>query len=349
MDWSHPRHVPVARHHRMAYRCVGPAQGEPWLVVHGGPGAGCQPGALAPLSVARHRIIAPDQRGCGASRPAGRTAGNNTAALVADLERLRQHLGIECWSILAGSWGTVLALAYAQRHPQRVRRLVLRGAFALRREEVGGLLQADRARLRRAGLREVDWPAAPGAGLPAVLRQLRQVLQSGTLGVASLRVSRCWQWLELAAAARGMRRALRHLDLASSPAPARAARVAWASMQRLQRRLVAQMRRPGATPSDRRAWRKFRIQAHYLQHRGFVRPATLDRAVMALARQGVPVDWVHGRFDSVCPPGNSRRWAALGQRVSAGASSIQEPICGHLSGEPAMLTALRAQVDRVRG
>jgi proline iminopeptidase len=344
-DWNHPNYLNVTGRHRMAYRCVGRVDGEPWLVVHGGPGSSCQPGALAPLSLARHRVVAPDQRGCGASRPAGCTDGNTTPVLVADLERLREHLGIERWSILAGSWGAVVALAYAQRHPQRVKRLVLRGAFALRREEVGGLLQA-MPRLRRVGVIDREWPAAPGVTLPIVLKKLGQVLQSGTLGVTGLSAVRCWQWLEVDAAARGMRRVLRHPTASPSPASLVAARTAWASMQRLQRKLTAQRRRPGASPEDRSNWRKFRIQGHYLARRGFVGPGVLDGAVLQLARQGVPIDWVHGRFDAVCPPKNSRRWAALGARETPRASSLIEPWCGHLGGEPAMLLALRA---RVRG
>jgi proline iminopeptidase len=343
-DWNHPAYLNVTGRHRMAYRCVGRADGEPWLVVHGGPGGGCQPGALAPLSLSRHRIVAPDQRGCGASRPAGCTGRNNTAALVSDLERLRKHLGIERWSILAGSWGTVVALLYAQRYPQRVQRLVLRGAFALRREEVGGLLLAT-PRLRGAGLKERHWPAAPGVTLPVVLKKLGQVLQSGTLGVTGLSAVRGWQWLEVDGAARGMRRVLRHPETSSVPGSLAAARRGWASMQRLQRKLTAQLRRPGARRADRSNWKKFRIQGHYLAHRGFVRPGRLDAAVKQLAHQGVPIDWVHGRFDAVCPPKNSRRWSALGGREAPELVSLTEPCCGHLGGEPAMLAALRARVQ----
>jgi proline iminopeptidase len=343
LDWTRPAYLNVTGRHRMAYRCAGRVDGEPWLVVHGGPGSGCQPGALAPLSMARHRIVAPDQRGCGASLPAGCTDGNTTPALVADLERLREHLGIDRWSILAGSWGTVVALAYARRHPQRIERLVLRGPFALRREEVGGLLQAQ-PRLRRVGVNGSCWPAAPGVPLPIVLKKLGHVLQSGTLGVTGLSAVRCWQWLEVEAAARGMRRVLRHPASPPSPRSLAAARSSWAAMQRLQRKLAAQLRHPGTRRNDRANWRKFRIQSHYLAHRGFVRPGMLDGAVMQLARQGVPIDWVHGRFDAVCPPKNSRRWAALGAREAPSVSSLTEPWCGHLGGEPAMLAALRARV-----
>lgn len=334
--WPRPEHLAVGRGHRMAYRLVGNPLGEPWLLVHGGPGSSCHPGMLAPLDLARQWAIAPDQRGCGASRPPGRTQGNHTHALVADLEALRRHLGIERWSLLAGSWGTVVALAYAQAHPQRVLRLVLRGAFALSRREIGGLLRPSPRLLRRLGP-ERFWPTAPGAALPSVLTRLTQVLQSGTPGVASLRVTRRWALLESVAAGDGLRRSLRH---AAGPQQARLAaaiRRDWAGLRRGQRRALARAHHPRADRADHRAWQKFRVQGHYLRHRGFMRPAALGQAVHGLGERGVPMDWVHGRFDAVCPPANSRRWAAL-------AGQLHQPLSGHLGHEPDMLATLRARV-----
>lgn len=352
--WPAPRYVALGRGHRMAWRAVGNPAGAPWLLLHGGPGSSCQPGMLAPLDLGHHCAIAPDQRGCGASRPRGKTSANSTQALVADLEALRVHLGLECWSVLAGSWGTVLALAYAQAHPQRVQRLVLRGAFGLRRREVGGLLRPGPGVRRILGA-EPHWPNPAGHAVPPVLARLRQLLQSGTPGVAGLSVLRRWHLLETVAAARGMRRSLRQAMAAPSsaqpaaPAPsatlASAIRRGWAAMQRQHRRALAHVQRPNVDRADRRALRKFRIQAHYLLHRGFVRLPALDQAVRQLAAQGIPVDWVHGRFDAICPPANSRRWAAMGL---PGLASLQTPCSGHLGFEPGMLAALRATVRSVR-
>lgn len=343
--WPSPAYLSVGRGHRMAYRAVGNPQGEPWLLVHGGPGSRCQPGMLAPLDLARQWAIAPDQRGCGASRPRGKTAASTTHALVADLEALRRHLGVERWSLLAGSWGTVVALAYAKAHPQRVQRLVLRGAFALSRREVGGLLQPSR-RLRQTLGREAAWPAAPGVSLPATLARLRQLLQSGTPGVAGLRVLRRWSLLESACVSNGMRRALRQAVTQAPAAQAAAMRREWATLRRRQRKAQAGRHRLTMHPADRAALHTFRIQAHYLQHRGFVRPGALDAAVRVLARQGVAVDWVHGACDAVCPPTNSRAWAALGRRLAPQQVTLIEPLSGHLGSESAMLVALRAVVRR---
>lgn len=340
--WRRQRDFDLGAPHRMAWHLGGNPEGEPWLLLHGGPGSGANPGLLAPLDLRRQRAIAPDQRGSGASRPRGSTLRNHTAALVSDLETLRQHLGLERWSLLAGSWGTVLALAYAQAHPQRVQRLVLRGAFALSRREIGGLLQGA-ASGKTLSVPGAVWPASRSVALPALLARLRQLLQSGTPAVAGLRAARRWALLESRAAVRGMWRALLGADR-----PVAGARAVWSSQRRRERRLAAGFHRRGdrSDRRDRALRRKFRIQSHYLSHRGFVRPGGLDRAVRGLALAGVPVDWVHGAFDAVCPPRNSRRWQALMERLSPGLSSLTLTRAGHLGHEPQTLAALREKVRR---
>jgi proline iminopeptidase len=335
---SAPHRLSVARGHRMAWCDVGDPDGEPWLVLHGGPGSGGNTGLLAPLERSRQRALMPDQRGSGASRPRGATTAQTAATLVADLEALRRHLSIEGWSVLAGSWGTVPALAYAQAHPQRVKRLVLRGAFALSRREVANLLLPRHALVKTLGLSPADWPARAGWTLPVVLRRLAQLLQSATPAVASLRALRTWGLMENAHALRGQRRASLH-------APRDAAlRRQLGQTRRHLRRLQAALSRPRRTRADRLARTKFRVQGAVLRRRAGLRTVDLDRAVMALARQGIPVDWVHGAFDAVCPPANSRRWAALGL-AHGGRVRLTLTHAGHLAHEPATARALR---DRVR-
>jgi proline iminopeptidase len=341
--WPRAHLLPLDRLYRMAWRDVGAPAGETWLLLHGGPGSSCQPGMLRPFDLSRQRVVAPDQRGCGASLPKGRTAGNHTAALVADMEALREHLGVQRWSVLAGSWGTVVALAYTLAHPQRVQRLVLRGAFALSRREIGGLL-LPASRVRQSLGWGALWPVGAGTVLPVALRRLTQLIQSGTTGVASLRAARGWGLLETASAARSQRRSLLHASL-TAPRLAALIRREWASMRKAEKRAVARLGRPGKTREDRHALAKFRIQAHYLRHAGFVRPGELDRGVLQATRHGVAVDWVHGRFDAICPPANSRRWAALG-RATGGVVAHVEPHSGHLGHEPDMLNQLRSSVRR---
>jgi len=120
--------------------CGNPA-GKPVVFVHGGPGGGVNAKTRRFFDPARYRIVQFDQRNCGRSTPHASAAGcdltsNTTWHLVADLERLREHVGVEAWQVFGGSWGSALALAYAEKHPGRVTELVLRGIFTLRRGEL---------------------------------------------------------------------------------------------------------------------------------------------------------------------------------------------------------------------
>ncbi len=105
-------------------------------MLHGGPGAGISPFMRRFFDPARYRIVLFDQRGTGRSRPHGHVEANTTWHLVADIERLRRHLGVRRWLMFGGSWGSTLALLYAQRHPERVTALVLRGLFTMTRAEL---------------------------------------------------------------------------------------------------------------------------------------------------------------------------------------------------------------------
>ncbi len=126
----------VSDRHRVWYEQSGNPQGRPVIFLHGGPGGGCSPKARGFFDPARYRIILMDQRGAGRSTPSADLVDNTTWHLVEDLETLRRHLGIERWVVFGGSWGSTLALAYAQTHPQSVLALILRGIFMLRRSEL---------------------------------------------------------------------------------------------------------------------------------------------------------------------------------------------------------------------
>jgi len=122
--------------HTLAWRAAGRRDGVPALLIHGGPGGGACPVQRRLLDPGFYRIVQLDQRGCGESRPHAETAENTTADLIADMERLRRHLGIARWLLVGGSWGATLALGYAQAHPERVRGLILRGVFLGRAREI---------------------------------------------------------------------------------------------------------------------------------------------------------------------------------------------------------------------
>jgi proline iminopeptidase len=125
---------------RVYWETCGNPRGKPAVVLHGGPGSGCTPWHRRLFDPSAYRIVLFDQRNCGrstphASAPDSDLASNNTQNLVADIERIRQHLGIERWLVLGGSWGSVLALAYAERYPNRVTEIILFGVTTGRRKE----------------------------------------------------------------------------------------------------------------------------------------------------------------------------------------------------------------------
>jgi proline iminopeptidase len=132
--------LPVGQGNHIHWEVSGNPAGRPAVVLHGGPGSGCVPGMRRYFDPAAYRIVLFDQRGCGASTPSAADpatglAANTTPHLLADLEALREHLGIDRWLLFGGSWGAVLGLAYAQRHPDRVSAIVLTGVATGRRTE----------------------------------------------------------------------------------------------------------------------------------------------------------------------------------------------------------------------
>src|ERR1700729_1842320 len=126
----------VGSGHSLYWEESGNPKGRPAIFLHGGPGSGTEPNHRGFFDPNVYRIILMDQRGSGKSRPHASLVDNTTWDLVADMERLREHLSIERWLVFGGSWGSTLALAYAQTHPERVTHLVLRGIFLLRRWEL---------------------------------------------------------------------------------------------------------------------------------------------------------------------------------------------------------------------
>lgn len=133
--------------HTLYWEQCGNPDGKPVVLLHGGPGGGCSDNMRRFHDPAKYRIILFDQRGAGRSTPHADLADNTTWHLVADIETLREHLAVERWQVFGGSWGSTLALAYAETHPQRVTELVLRGIFLLRRWELEWFYQEGTSRL----------------------------------------------------------------------------------------------------------------------------------------------------------------------------------------------------------
>lgn len=140
-------HLSVDSGHELYVEECGNTEGIPVVFVHGGPGAGCEASNRRFFDPEIYRIILFDQRGAGRSRPHANLDDNTTGHLVADMERIREHLGIERWVLFGGSWGSTLSLAYAESHPTRVLAMILRGIFLCRPHEIRWFYQEGASRI----------------------------------------------------------------------------------------------------------------------------------------------------------------------------------------------------------
>jgi len=343
------RHLALPGGQMMSSRLLGASQAPAWLALHGGPGSGANPGLWRDFDLRRQRVVAPDQRGSGRSRPRGSLRGQSLGGLIADLERLRRALGLASWPVLGGSWGATLALLYAARHPKAVETLVLRGSFKGSRGEVIRLLRRfwpGTASLPGAA-RAVIGIASPRHLRPVqagrVLQGLSQVFRKATVSRVTQQVASAWQAMEQAAALHGMRRAWQQADL---PEERRRLRAAWRALG--PARLRRCLQQPGWRPAqDQQAlWQKYRIQSHLLAHRCGLAPGQWHAALRVVAAHRIPVTWIHGRFDAVCPPGNSRAsHDSLSRLAGAGSSRLVLTPAGHLATEPANGRAIQAAVS----
>ncbi len=256
--------------HRLYWEACGNPRGKPAVVLHGGPGSGCTPWHRRLFDPAAYRVVLFDQRNCGRSRPHASAldtnlASNNTANLIADLERLRDHLEIERWLVLGGSWGSTLALAYSERYPNRVTEIILFGVTTGRHKEF-------------------DWSFRGGLAdlFPEQWERLRDAvslaLRDGDIIEAYCR-------------------------LLNDPNPAirdqaalawcawESATPAWPPAQGLSPRF--------RDPTFRMAFA--RIVTHYVQHYAWLEDGSIIRDAPAIA--GIPGIMVNGRFDLQAPVG----------------------------------------------
>ncbi len=247
--------------HRIYWETSGNPDGIPVVFVHGGPGAGSSPMHRRFFDPARYRIVVFDQRGCGRSTPHGELVDNTTPHLIADMEALRQALGIDRWLVFGGSWGSTLALAYAEAHPQRCRGLVLRGIFLCRKREIDWFLYGIRA------------------FFPEAQRRLEEYIPAG-------------ERHDLLAA---YHRRLVDPD----PAVHQPAAFEWATFEASCSTLLPNPDLVAAFGSDQTALSLSRIEAHYFVHDIFLPDNSLLDNVDRL--RGIPGVIVQGRYDAVCP------------------------------------------------
>lgn len=296
---------------RIYWETCGKPEGVPAVFVHGGPGGGCTPDHRRVFDPERYRIILFDQRGCGRSlphawEPEADLSTNTTWHLVADMEALRAHLGVERWLVFGGSWGSTLGLAYAESHPERVLALVLRGIFTLRRRELDWYYEAGGA--------DMVWPdewerfvAAAGEDVApgGYMRRYHALLthpDPAVHGPAAL------AWTQWEAATSTLRRDQAHVDEVSDPAYA----TTFA-----------------------------RIENHYFVHGGWMEEGRLLRDAPILSEHAIPGVIVQGRYDMCCPIGTA--WAL--HRAWPEAQLHVSPTAGHSYAEPETLSALIEATD----
>lgn len=263
----HTGMLPVSDRHTLYFEQVGNPAGRPIVFLHGGPGGGVNPSYRRYFDPRRWHIILFDQRGCGRSTPFAETRDNTTWDLVADIERLREHLELDRWAVFGGSWGSTLALTWATSHPDRCTALFLRGIFLLRRKEIQWFYQEGCSRLFPDLWEEYLAP------IPAEERH------------------------DLVAA---YHRRLQSDD----PVQRREAARAWSRWEGATSKLQVDPAAVEAFGSERFADAFARIESHYFANRGFF---DRDDYLLQQAHRirHIPTVIVHGRYDVICPVQNA--------------------------------------------
>ncbi len=267
-------YLKVSDLHEVYFEESGRPDGQPVAFVHGGPGGGTEPLHRQFFDPAAYRIVLFDQRGAGKSRPHACLDENTTWDLVADMERIRQALGIERWVVFGGSWGSTLSLAYAQTHPERVKALILRGIFLIRPKEIRWFYQEGASFLFPDAWEQYLAPI-PEAERGDLVRAYYKRLTSDDPAVRA-QAAKAWSVWEGATSKLG-------------PDPKAIARA----------------------EGDAFAQALARIECHYFVHGAFFRHP--DQLLDDVDRiRDIPAVIVQGRYDVVCPMVSAwdlhRRW-----------------------------------------
>lgn len=304
MQTLHPEIKPYARHelaveapHVLYVDESGSPDGLPVLFVHGGPGGGCDALSRRFFDPNLYRIITFDQRGCGRSTPHASLENNTTAHLIADMERIREHLGIDKWVLFGGSWGSTLSLAYAQAFPEHVHALILRGIFLCRPKEFHWFYQEGASRLFPDYWQDFLAPIPPeerGGLMQAYYKRL-----TGSDQIAQMHAAKAWSCWEGRTAT--LRPNTQVVDRFSD---------------------------------THRALAMARIECHYFVNGAFLEPDQLLRNMHKIAH--LPGIIVHGRYDVICPLENAwelhEAWPNSELQIirEAGHSAAEPGICDAL-------------------
>lgn len=280
--------------HRLYVEQCGNVNGQPVIFIHGGPGAGCSVKDRRFFDPEKYHIILFDQRGCGRSHPHGSLADNTTSQLVADLEQIRNHLHLDKWHVFGGSWGSTLALVYAQTHAEQVCSLVLRGIFLGRPQDT-------------------DWTFSGGGGSRIFADYWQEYL--ATLPTAMLSQN---NHVKVA------------YDIMTGNDKNAAEKVAqaWAKWEMRCCTLEPNDEFVRAATSDDSCWTLARHEAHYMVNNCFLTDNQILNNCDKIA--DIPTVIVHGRYDIVCPFDNA--WLLHQQLPNS--QLVISKTAGHASAEP---------------
>ena len=282
--------LPLDALHTMYWEECGNASGPPMLFIHGGPGGGSLPHHRRFYDPSFWRIVLYDQRGAGRSTPAAELRENTTAHLIEDIERLREHLRVDKWLLFGGSWGSTLALLYAQAHPERVSGLVLRGVFLATRAEIDWFMH---------GMSRI---------FPEAWREFAHFLPPDERGDVLGNY---------------------HRRLANDDRRVHApAAHAWDRYESACSTLLPKRSGSGRLDGDAGAIAIARIEAHYFTHDAFIEPDAVLANIGRI--RALPCTIVQGRYDIICPPAAAdalaRAWPEAEYIVVPDAGhSVREP------------------------
>jgi len=294
--------------HRLYIEECGKPDGVPVLFVHGGPGAGCESYHRRFFDPEKYRIILFDQRGAGKSTPHAELKNNTTQALVADMEAIRELLGVESWVLFGGSWGSTLSLVYAQTHPDRVLGMILRGIFLCRQKEIDWFYQHGASRIYPDFWQEFIHPIPQkerGDLISAYYKRL-----TGKDEIARMACAKAWSIWEGCTATMQPRKSV--VDHFGDP---------------------------------HTALSLARIEAHYFMNQSFLKSDQILHEADRL--KDIPGTIIQGRYDMICPMESawelSQAWpmAELDIINNAGHSATEAGII------EALVTATRKMLTRI--
>ena len=273
MQTWYPQIKPYARHdlavddtHTLYVDESGSPEGLPVVFIHGGPGSGCDAQSRGDLVPHLYPHVTFGQRRCGRSTPRASLENKTTGELVADLERIREHLGIEKWVLFGGSWGSTLSLAYAQTHPERVHGLIVRGIFLARPQDIEWFYQAGASRLFPDYWQDYLAPIPADERHDMIAAYHKRL--TGNDQIAQMHAAKAWSGWEG-----------RMLGLCPSP-------------QHVER-----------FSEPQRALSIARIECHYFTNNSFLEPNQLIRDMHKIAH--LPGVIIHGRYDMICTLDNA--------------------------------------------